>query len=68
MAGENANIEEKQLLSRKEAADYIGYKYNTLSVWHYTKRYKLKAIKIGRNIRYRKSDLDEFLKHHELAD
>jgi len=49
------------LLSRKEAARYIGFKTNTLAVWDCTKRYDLKPIKIGRSVRYKKSVLDNFL-------
>ncbi len=50
-----------RLLKRNEAAEYIGFRPGTLAVWDCTKRYDLKPIKIGRAIRYRKSDLDQFL-------
>ena len=49
------------LLNRKDAAEYLGVKRSTLEVWACEKRYKLKYIKVGRLVRYRKSDLDEFL-------
>lgn len=53
---------EDPLLSRKEAAAYIGLKNpGTLAVWHSTKRYNLPIIKLGTIVRYRKSDLDKFL-------
>lgn len=53
---------EDRLLTRKEAADYIGLENaGTLAVWHSTKRYKLPLIKVGSRVRYRKSDLDKFL-------
>lgn len=49
------------LLTRKEAAAYINYSPGTLAVWDCTRRYNLRPIKIGRSVRYRKSDLDQFL-------
>ncbi len=49
------------LLNRKLAAKYLGVSPGTLAVWDCTKRYDLKPIKIGRAVRYRRSDLDAFL-------
>ena len=54
-------ISAPEWLSRQEAADYIGVKPQTLAVWMSTGRYGLKAVKVGRVVRYRKSDLDEWL-------
>ena len=48
-------------MTREEAAKYLGFKPGTLAVWDCTKRHDLKPIKIGRSVRYRKSDLDAFL-------
>ena len=49
------------LLSRKEAAKYLGISEQTLAIWKCTKRYDLPFVKIGRLIKYRKSDLDGFI-------
>lgn len=49
------------LLTRKEAAEYIGVEPKTLDVWACTKRYNLKFIKVGRLAKYRIQDLDDFL-------
>jgi len=54
-----------ELLTRKQAAEYLTITPGTLAVWTCTKRYSLKYIKIGRHIRYRKSDLDSFIKSRE---
>lgn len=57
-----AETKDDRLLDRKTAAKYLDLKNpNTLAVWDCTKRYDLKPIKIGRNVRYRKSELDRFL-------
>ncbi|MCA9804832.1 MAG: helix-turn-helix domain-containing protein [Cyanobacteria bacterium HKST-UBA02] len=50
-----------QLLSRKEAAGYLGVSPQTLAIWHCTSRYPLPVVKIGRLAKYRKSDLDSFI-------
>ena len=49
------------LMSRTEAADYLGLAPHTLAVWECTSRYGLPCVKIGRLAKYRKSDLDEFI-------
>lgn len=55
------NNNTEPLLDRKTAARYLAISPGTLAVWDCTKRYDLKPIKVGRAVRYRKSDLDKFL-------
>ena len=50
------------LMSRKEAAAYLGVAERTLAIWKCTGRYSLPVVKIGRLAKYRRSDLDEFIK------
>lgn len=45
----------------KQAALALGIKASTLSVWRSTGRYNLPYLKVGRLVRYRLSDLAEFL-------
>ena len=52
---------EHKLLSRPEAAAYLGVREQTLAVWNCTGRYALPVIKVGRSVRYRRSDLDRWL-------
>jgi excisionase family DNA binding protein len=54
------------LLSRAEAAEYLGIKAQTLAVWASTKRYGIAVIKIGRLAKYRRSDLDAFIASRTL--
>lgn len=49
------------LYTRKQAAEFLGVKENTLAVWHTTRRYDLPVVKVGRLCKYRLSDLLEFL-------
>jgi excisionase family DNA binding protein len=53
--------EEKKLLTRTEAAQYLGVSDQTLADWACTKRYPLPVVKVGRLVRYRVSDLESFL-------
>ncbi|WP_442497656.1 helix-turn-helix domain-containing protein [Methylobacter sp. sgz302048] len=50
-----------ELITSQEAAEYLGVTYKTLEVWRSTKRYHIPYIKVGRLVRYRKSDLEAFL-------
>ncbi|MGB8801178.1 MAG: helix-turn-helix domain-containing protein [Candidatus Acidiferrales bacterium] len=49
------------LLTPREAAEILRVTTGTLAVWRCTKRYPLTFFKIGRHIRYKKSDLDKFI-------
>lgn len=49
------------LLSRPQAAEYLGIEPQTLAVWACTGRYDLPYVKVGRSVRYRIADLDRFI-------
>jgi hypothetical protein len=49
------------MLNREEAAAFLSIKIGTLAMWKSNKRYALPYIKVGRHIRYRSSDLINFL-------
>ncbi|MBD2704829.1 helix-turn-helix domain-containing protein [Spirosoma sp. BT702] len=51
----------ESLLDRKSAAKYLRISPGTLAVWDCTKRYDLKPLKVGRSVRYRRSELDKFI-------
>ena len=50
-----------KLLTSEEAAEQLGVTLSTLCVWRSTKRYPLPYIKVGRLVRYRVEDLEDFL-------
>lgn len=50
-----------KLLTRSEAAEYLGIAEQTLAIWGSTGRYGLPMVKVGRFARYRREDLDAFL-------
>ena len=53
--------ERSELLTRQQAAKYLDLAPQTLAVWTSEGRYSLPFVKIGRNVRYRRSDLDKWL-------
>ena len=56
--------ESQTLLTRKEAAEFLGCSAMTLAIWKCTKRYPLPYVKIGKNVRYRLSDLKDFISNN----
>ena len=52
---------ENTLLTRADAAIYLGVSKGTLEVWACTKRYPLPYVKVGRLVKYRLSDLQAFV-------
>jgi len=60
-------IEDDPLLDTREMAELLGVKPETLENWRTTKRYALPYIKVGRCVRYRKSDGQKFLDARTVA-
>jgi hypothetical protein len=56
-----------ELLSRKEAAAYLGVAETTLAIWKSTGRYSVPVYKIGRLAKYKKVDLDAFIAARKQA-
>lgn len=54
-------VNSNELLSRREAAAYLGIAENTLAIWKCHNRYGLPFVKLGRLVKYRKLDLDAFI-------
>jgi excisionase family DNA binding protein len=52
---------QSDLVSREEAAAYLGVSPKTLATWASTKRYPLPLVKVGRAVKYRVSALDNFI-------
>lgn len=54
------------LLTRRQAADYLGVTPRTLAVWACSKRYQLPYVKVGRLVKYRQEDLDAFIEQRTI--
>lgn len=49
------------LLDEKAAAEILDVEAGTLSVWRSTGRYSIPFIKIGRNVRYSRKALEDWI-------
>ncbi len=54
------------LLSREQAAEYLGLKPQTLAVWVSRQENGPPFIKIGRSVRYRMRDLEEWIESNTI--
>jgi len=57
----NSQFNQDSLLTRKQAAEFLGVKESTLAHWKCVGRYNLQSVKIGRLVKYRVSDLEKFI-------
>ena len=55
------------MLCRKEATEYLGLRPGTLEAWASRGSVNLPMIRLGRAIRYRKSDLDRFIEANRVT-
>ena len=55
------------LLSREQAAKYLGVKSATMACWSCCGRYDLPVVKIGRLSKYRQQDLDDFITRNTIG-
>ena len=60
-------IPRSDLLTRKQAAQYLGVTERTLAVWKSTGRYALPCVKVGRLAKYRIVDLDAFISRRTVG-
>lgn len=59
-------ILDERLLTRQQAAYYLGVAPKTLAAWARTGRYDLRVVRIGQQlVRYKKSDLDWLIAVHQ---
>ncbi len=57
----------RKLLTRKEAAEYLGFKTQTLAKWASDGNYDLPVVHLGGAVRYRLADLEAFIERHTLS-
>jgi excisionase family DNA binding protein len=58
----------RELLDEKAAAEFLQLAPGTLSVWRSTGRYGIPFVKVGRRVRYRRSDLEAWLASRTRAN
>ena len=52
----------EKLLTPTQVAEILGVGVETLNHWRHTKRYALNFVRIGRCVRYRQTDVENFIK------
>ena len=57
----NPILPTSDLLNEVQAAAILDTCVGTLQVWRSTGRYKIPFIKIGRNVRYKRADLEAWI-------
>jgi excisionase family DNA binding protein len=57
-------MEEKKLLSLKEAAELLGIHYTTMR--QYVRRGKFPVVRIGRLLKIEASDLESYIKNNKV--
>lgn len=50
-----------ELLTTREAAEYLTLREHTLAIWRSSGRHALPFVKIGGAVRYKRADLDDFI-------
>lgn len=57
----------KQLLNQAEAAEFLGTTVGTLNTWRHHGKIPLPFVRWGRCIRYKKSDLENFIENNKVS-
>lgn len=60
------SMDRETLLTRKQAAEYLGLNPQTLADWACTGRVALPYVRIGRAARYRATDLQAFVESNTV--
>lgn len=55
------------LVNEKVASEILGVTMGTLQVWRCTRRYPLPYTKIGRAVRYRREDIEQFIQSRTVS-
>lgn len=50
-----------KLITPEQVSEQLGVTVGTLQLWRCTGRYNLPYVKAGRLVRYRQSDIDDFI-------
>lgn len=62
----NKKVNNDPLLTRAEAAVYLGLSVKTLACWASTGRHMITMHKLGSRVKYKKSVLDAFIAEREV--
>ena len=60
-------LSRESLLSPAEAASILGVRPQTLAVWRCSGRHALPYVKVGASVKYRQSDLENWLRDRTIT-
>jgi len=55
------------LITEQRAAEYLGVAPGTLRIWRCTGRVQLPFVRVGRSIRYRVEDVEQFVERRTVG-
>lgn len=59
---------DSELLTTDEAARFLHVQRNTLEIWRSTHRVRIPFVKLGGAVRYRRQDLEKFVRDNLQED
>jgi hypothetical protein len=57
---------DRDLLTRREAAEMLRLSEHTLAIWALTDK-NLKIVRFNRSVRYHKKDIEDFIREHTFG-
>lgn len=63
----STSLSQGELLTARQAADILGVRTQTLALWRSTGAHGLPYIKVGTSVRYRRSELDAWLRSRTVV-
>ena len=60
-------VQRVERFTTDQAAKYLGVSRATLETWRCTGRYNLPFVRVGRSVRYNRTDLDAFLSRRTVG-
>jgi excisionase family DNA binding protein len=56
------SVTKNELLTTAQMAEVLGLSKDTLTTWRCTKRYDVPYLKLGRHVRYKRSDVEAWVR------
>lgn len=67
VAEQEKALPDRVLFDEKQAAAFLDLAPNTLAVWRCTKRHDLPFVRVGRLVKYRRSDLVAWIERNTVG-
>jgi excisionase family DNA binding protein len=61
------SVTKNELLTTAQVAEILGLSEGTLTTWRCTKRYDVPYLKLGRHVRYKRGDVETWVRSQQLG-